>query len=143
MLVVTAPGVLGNDSDADGDPLTASLVPGRNGTVSLHADGSFTYTPALDFFGEDSFTYEACDTGTPPWCATALVTITVNAVNDPPVADPNGPYTGTVGSVVSFDGSGSFDVDGTIVSYEWDFGDDTTGTGVAPTTPMTHPASTR
>jgi PKD repeat protein len=53
--------------------------------------------------------------------------------NPPPVADPNGPYGGIVGAAVHFDGSASFDLDGSIVSYEWDFGDDTTGTGVDPT----------
>jgi len=60
------------------------------------------------------------------------VTITVNAVNDPPVADPNGPYTGTVGVPVQFDGSGSSDLDGTVVNWMWDFGDGNTGTGVNP-----------
>jgi len=53
--------------------------------------------------------------------------------NPPPVADPNGPYGGIVGAAVQFDGSASFDAVGTIVSYEWDFGDGTTGTGVNPT----------
>ena len=48
------------------------------------------------------------------------------------MADPNGPYTGTVGTAVAFDGSGSSDPDGTIVSYDWDFGDGNTGTGVSP-----------
>jgi PKD repeat protein len=133
ILSVTAPGVLGNDSDVDGDPLAASLVAGvSNGTLTLQADGSFTYTPDADFYGEDLFTYEACDTGTPPLCDSASVAITVNAVNDPPVADPNGPYSGSVGSVVSFDGSGSSDVDGTILSYDWQFGDGTTGSGATP-----------
>lgn len=62
-LAVPAPGVLGNDGDDDGDPVfVLSLVsaPG-NGTVSLNSDGSFTYTPALDFMGSDSFFYEAHD----------------------------------------------------------------------------------
>jgi PKD repeat protein len=53
--------------------------------------------------------------------------------NEPPVADPNGPYPGTAGQPVLFDGSGSSDPDGTIVSYAWDFGDSGTGTGVSPT----------
>ncbi len=53
--------------------------------------------------------------------------------NQPPVADPNGPYSGSAGEPVLFDGSGSSDLDGTIVSYDWDFGDGGTGTGVAPT----------
>lgn len=52
---------------------------------------------------------------------------------NPPVADPNGPYTGTVGSPVTLDGSASSDLDGTIVAYDWDFGDSSTGTGVTPT----------
>jgi len=53
--------------------------------------------------------------------------------NQPPVADPDGPYTGTEGTPLTFDGSGSYDSDGSIVSYEWDFGDGNTGTGVSPT----------
>jgi uncharacterized repeat protein (TIGR01451 family) len=53
--------------------------------------------------------------------------------NEPPIADPNGPYTGTVGIPVQFDGSGSSDPDGTIISYDWDFGDGGTGGGVTPT----------
>jgi PKD repeat protein len=55
-----------------------------------------------------------------------------SVANVPPVADANGPYTGTVGLAVSFDGSGSFDSDGTIVAYDWDFGDGSSGTGVSP-----------
>jgi len=44
--------------------------------------------------------------------------------NLPPVADANGPYTGFVGSPITFNGTGSYDLDGTIVSYEWDLDDD-------------------
>ena len=54
-LTVPAPGVLGNDSDADGDPLSAVLVaPPANGTLALTGDESFTYTPAPGFAGNDS-----------------------------------------------------------------------------------------
>ena len=53
--------------------------------------------------------------------------------NKPPVADPDGPYTGTEGALMTFAGSCSYDPDGSIVSYEWDFGDGATGTGVSPT----------
>ncbi len=131
-LLVAAPGVLGNDTDADGDPLTAALEtdPG-NGTVNFNSDGSYDYTPAPDFNGTDSFTYRANDGLADSNVAT--VTITVNPVNDPPVADANGPYAGVEGSPVGFDGSGSFDVDGAITSYMWDFGDGNTGSGVTPT----------
>jgi hypothetical protein len=62
-LVVTAPGVLGNDTDADGDPLSTALVSGpSNGLLTFNSDGSFTYTPAtslLTFI--DHFTYKAYD----------------------------------------------------------------------------------
>ena len=51
----------------------------------------------------------------------------------PPVANAGGPYTGIVGTPITFNGSGSIDADGTIVSYLWNFGDSTTGTGVSPT----------
>ncbi|MCQ1535410.1 S8 family serine peptidase [Methanosarcina sp. KYL-1] len=52
--------------------------------------------------------------------------------NTPPVAEAGGPYTGSEGTAVSFDGSASYDTDGSIVTYEWDFGDGSTGSGVTP-----------
>ena len=84
-LTVTAPGVLGNDTDPDGDALTASVVSGpANGVLTLNADGSFSYAPDPAFFGTDSFTYAANDgTGL---SGTATVTLTVLRTNDPPVA---------------------------------------------------------
>jgi len=82
-LTVPAPGVLGNDSDPDGKPITAVKVGDpAHGTVTLNADGSFTYTPAANYNGPDAFTYHASD-GTLT-SATATVSITVNPVNDPP-----------------------------------------------------------
>ena len=85
-LVIAPVGVLGNDTDADVDPLTATLVTGpTNGILVLNPDGSFTYTPNADFYGVDSFTYQAND-GTDN-SNIATVNITVDAVNDaPPVA---------------------------------------------------------
>jgi len=52
--------------------------------------------------------------------------------NLPPVADPNGPYSGNVGAPVTFDGSGSSDPDGTVADYRWEFGDGSTGVGEMP-----------
>ena len=81
-----APGVLDNDSDADMDPITAVLDTGPSNAQSftLNPDGSFDYTPNVDFNGSDSFTYFANDGSTNS--AAATVTITVNPVNDPPLA---------------------------------------------------------
>ncbi|RFM28396.1 Ig-like domain-containing protein, partial [Chitinophaga silvisoli] len=78
--------VLGNDTDADGDPLIASVVNGpSHGTIVLNADGSFTYTPNANFNGIDTVTYQACDNNGA--CDTARLIITVTAMNDSPVAE--------------------------------------------------------
>lgn len=79
-----APGVLGNDSDADGDSLSVQLVTGpTHGSLTLNVDGSLTYTPSRDFFGEDSFQYQATD-GTLT-SSVVDVLLTVTGVNDAPV----------------------------------------------------------
>jgi VCBS repeat-containing protein len=93
VLTVPAPGVLGNDSDPDGDPLTAVLVTGpSHGTLTLNANGSFSYTPAADFAGSDSFTYRASD-GTLT-SNVATVALSVTAVNDAPAAADDAYSTG-------------------------------------------------
>ena len=57
-----APGVLDNDSDADGEALTAALVESPlHGTVDLDSDGGFLYTPTAGYSGSDSFRYRAED----------------------------------------------------------------------------------
>ena len=83
-LLVAAPaGLLANDADADGDPLAAVLLGGpAYGTLTLDADGGFSYAPDPDFHGTDSFTYRAND-GTENGSA-ATVSLTVTPVNDPP-----------------------------------------------------------
>jgi PKD repeat protein len=59
--------------------------------------------------------------------------ISVTEENQPPVADPNGPYIGTEGVAIAFNGSGSYDPDGDIASYAWDFGDGNTSSVESPT----------
>jgi VCBS repeat-containing protein len=74
-------GVLANDTDADNNPLTANVVTGpTHGTLSLNANGAFTYTPNANFNGTDSFTYYAND-GTVNSTNPATVTLNVTAVN--------------------------------------------------------------
>ncbi len=91
-LTVSAPGVLDNDADPENDTLTAVEVNGpSNGALTLVEDGSFTYKPNKDYNGTDTFTYKATDGQDPGNTATA--TITVNAVNDQPVANPDSATT--------------------------------------------------
>jgi VCBS repeat-containing protein len=98
VLTVGAPGVLGNDSDGDGDPFTALLVTGpEHGTLALNPDGSLTYTPAPDYNGPDSFTYRAADAQADSNVAT--VTIAVSPVTDAPVAANDG-YTKAEGATL-------------------------------------------
>jgi VCBS repeat-containing protein len=92
VLSIGSSGVLSNDSDVDGDALTATLVSGpANGSVTLNPDGSFDYTPSADFSGTDSFTYSASD-GTAS--AEATVTITVDPAADNPTANADAYSTG-------------------------------------------------
>src|SRR5436853_6335779 len=59
VLTIAAPGVLGNDTDVDGDALTAIVVAApTHGTLTLNANGSVSYTPAANYNGPDSFTYK-------------------------------------------------------------------------------------
>ena len=77
-------GVLENDVDDDGDPLTALLVSDvTHGTLELHEDGTFVYEPDENFNGVDTFTYKAFDGEEES--PEATVTITVEPANDAPV----------------------------------------------------------
>ena len=79
-LSVPATGVLGNDSDPDGDALTAILVgQPKQGSLALQPDGSFTYTPTPQATGVDSFTYLAQDPGGLNAPATVDIQITATA----------------------------------------------------------------
>ncbi len=84
-LNVAAPGVLGNDSDPDGDPLTAVLVsPPSQGSLTLNANGSFTYTPPAGWSGTTAFTYKARDVdGAESNVATVTITVQNRAPTDP------------------------------------------------------------
>jgi VCBS repeat-containing protein len=100
-LTINAPGVLGNDTDADGDSLAAVKVSDpAHGTLSFNADGSFAYTPAPDYNGADSFTYKANDGSADS--NVAIVAITVTPVNDAPRLDAIGAKTVTEAELLAF-----------------------------------------
>src|SRR5262249_6929486 len=82
---------LANDSDADGDPLTAVLATGpAHGTLNLDPDGSFTYSPNAGYTGADSLTYFV-DDGTDRSNSPATVSITVNPRPPAPAPPPTAP----------------------------------------------------
>ena len=108
-----------NDENPDGpagsEVYTVVTQP-ANGTLVFNADGTYTYTPNDGFIGEDTFTYEVCDGGSPQACDQADVIIQVipfpTTTNDPPVANDDTNIT-EVG--VPIDGnvlSNDFDPDG-------------------------------
>src|SRR5947199_255635 len=90
-LTVSGPGALGNDSDVDGDSLSAVLVSQpTHGTLTLNSDGSFSYAPAATYHGTDTLTSTA--SAGHAASAIATVNIAITAVNDAPVA-VNDSYT--------------------------------------------------
>ena len=88
--------VTANDTDVDLnlDPSTVTIIrPVVNGSTSVNpTTGSVTYLGHLNYNGSDSFGYQVCDASQA--CSTAIVSITVTPVNDPPVA--NDDSTGTL-----------------------------------------------
>ena len=95
VLIVEAPGVLVNDSDPNGDPLTAILVDDvSHGTLDLQPDGSFTYTPHVGFDGDDTFTYKANDGQEDSNVATVTVTVLPDVTA--PLGELDYPQPGTV-----------------------------------------------
>ena len=89
--------------------------------------GAICYSPAADYNGADSFVYRVSDNAGAT--DTAVVSITILPVNDPPVASftyqPNMPQT----QQIIYFNSTSYDIDSTIVNWTWDFGDGTMGYG--------------
>ena len=106
--------VLANDVDPDGDALTIALLTDvANGDLTLNADGTFEYTPAPDFNGEDSFTYQITDPNGET--STATVSLTVTPVNDAPVTDA-GAATGDEDTVITGQLTAS-DIDGDALTF--------------------------
>jgi len=117
-----------------------------DGSASSDSDGSIVsyswdfgdgntgtgVTPAHTYTANGNYTVSLTVTDNQGATGLATSTASIGSVSPPPIADPNGPYAGTVGISIVFDGSASNDPDGTILSYDWDFGDGNTATGVSP-----------
>ena len=104
-LIIEAPGLLGNDSDADSDVLTALLASGpTQGMLTLQDDGSFSYTPATDFVGTDTFTYTASDGKMSGNLATVTIVVQNPNENHNPVAEDDG-YVATAETLLSVSAS--------------------------------------
>jgi VCBS repeat-containing protein len=122
--------VLANDSNTGPGSLEVAGIPSgpTDGSASVNPDDTITYTPDPGLTSSDTFTYELTDGYGPSESDTATVSISVT--NDPdPTADCDAvPTTVIDGGFVSFDGGGSTD-NGTIVSYDWNFDNGSTGSG--------------
>src|SRR5262249_18988253 len=101
-LVVGTPGVLGNDSDTDSGQTLEAVVtqtPAK-GTLTLHADGSFTYTPAVGAAGLGVFTFKYTVFDGVLYSPEATVTLTVLTDTETPVA-LNDAYSVTTGGTLT------------------------------------------
>lgn len=132
--VTTCTGCHSDADPANYTPVGEDVKPQYYGTTDTNADMSCNPVQASgtnenwtigDFTGLDNDGDGLYDAVADPDC--------MPNQNLPPVSDPNGPYNGSVGVAVNFDGTGSSDPDGSIDSYAWDFGDSSHGTGPNPT----------
>ena len=117
--------------------VTNSNSPLFSAPPAISSNGELTFTPAPDAYGSAEVTVQLHDNGGTEnggndTSQTESFIITVLSINDPPVANANGPYSGYEGSEVALDGSASYDPDGMIASYDWVFGDTGAGSGSAP-----------
>ncbi|HEY6572411.1 MAG TPA: S8 family serine peptidase, partial [Candidatus Eisenbacteria bacterium] len=134
-----------SDADGESDPITTlTAAPLPTGATFEVAEGNRSGTLAWipDFQQAGSYeirlaaesAHRAAGVSDPVVTeASALLTLVVADTPRPPAARPGGPYSGVVGVPIPFDGTASFDPDGTpLASYRWEFGDGATGAGAAP-----------
>ena len=114
-----------DSSDSDGSIESWDWAFGDGGTAS-GATTSYTYGAAGTYNVTLTVTDNSGDSNS------ASTNAVIGADSQPPLAVAGGPYQGTVGSSVRFDGTGSRDADGSIQSYAWEFGDGGVGSGPTP-----------
>ncbi|MBC7128183.1 MAG: PKD domain-containing protein [Thermoplasmatales archaeon] len=117
--------ITSNDYDIDGSINESSVTITQNpfhGSVNVYSNGTIKYTPDEDYYGIDSFKYKVKDNSN-AWSNEAWVNITINSINDVPVADFEWePLNPKINDTVYFFDL-SYDLDGFIVNYTWEFGD--------------------
>ncbi|MBI2374011.1 MAG: PKD domain-containing protein [Deltaproteobacteria bacterium] len=125
--VVTLDG--GGSTDSDGSIVSYSWDFGDGSPVGSGRVVTHAWVAARVY----TVTLTVTDNGGATATDTASIVIGGGPANLPPNADAGGPYTAAVGAAVALDGSLSSDSDGNVVSYSWDFGDGSVGTGSQPT----------
>ena len=125
-LVVPASGVLANDNDVDGNPITAIKVTDpTNGVVTLNSDGRFTYTPTANYVGSDFFMYKAND----GYLDSDSVMVSI-IISEPLPVKPIAAFDATPNYLtVKFTDKSA----NTPTSWSWNFGDRKTSTEQNPT----------
>jgi len=110
-----------DDPDA-GQSLSFSLTNGPAGATIDASTGAFSWTPT-EAQGPGTYMFDVVvtDNGSPTRSDFETIQVTVNEVNQAPVANAGGPYVISAGNLLTLDGTASTDSDGhSIVSYQWD-----------------------
>ncbi|MBE3136473.1 MAG: right-handed parallel beta-helix repeat-containing protein [Thermoplasmata archaeon] len=130
----------GHGTDEDGSIIAYKWLSSKDGVISTAS--SFSKTNLS--LGTHTIYFQVKDNT--EWSPQAIRTLVVeknsssNPDNQAPIADVGGPYQGNINGVIMFDGSGSYDEEGAIVGY-WNFGDNSSGTGLSPTHVYTTPGT--
>jgi hypothetical protein len=132
---------LGHGTDEDGFIIAYKWLSSKDGVISTAS--SFSKTNLS--LGTHTIYFQVKDNT--EWSPQAIRTLVVeknsssgNPDNQAPIADVGGPYQGNINGAIMFDGSGSHDEEGAIVGY-WNFGDNSSGTGLSPTHVYTAPGT--